>query len=83
MVEFDLKPDKSVRYDMHTFLSSQKGMIEKTLIDELRKRKGIFRLRPCVFQFNNQFFNDFANDDSCGTEKSTTEFRYSTTKSPQ
>ena len=41
MVEFDIKPEKSARYDMHTFLSSEEGMIEKILRDELRKRKGI------------------------------------------
>ena len=60
MVEFDIKPEKSARYDMHIFLSSEKGMIEKILRDELRKRKGI----RVHFSLTINFSKHFANDDS-------------------
>ena len=60
MVEFDIKPEKSARYDMHIFLSSEKGMIEKILRDELRKRKGI----RVYFSLKINFSKHFANDDS-------------------
>ena len=66
MVKFDIKSEKSARYDMHTFLSREKDMIEKILRDELRKRKSI----RVFFSLTINLSRHFAKDDSSVQRKS-------------
>ena len=60
MVEFDIKPEKSARYDMHTLLSSQRGMIEKILRDELRERNDARVFFGLTIDFSSHFANGYS-----------------------
>ena len=60
MVEFDIKAEKSTRYDMHTFPSSQGGMIEKILRDELRERNDARVFFGLTIDFSSHFANGYS-----------------------